>query len=384
MTPARYCTECGSALGADDLCPRCLLVVAAATPAPRAARTLPTSEELAALFPAFEVGELLGQGGMGLVYRARQRALERPVALKLLAREIAAEPGFAERFSREARVLASLAHPHIVQVFEFGQAGEWCWFAMELVEGASLRRLLAERTLDARQALAIVTQICEALQYAHDRGVVHRDIKPENVLVDRAGQVKILDFGLSKVSGAQPGDTLTRTHQVMGTPHYMAPEQWERPGEVDHRADLYALGVVFYELLTGELPLGRFEPPSKKVEIDVRLDEVVLRSLAKEPERRYQQASEIKTEVERVGATPPSEVERAAPAEPVPAVPLAHAPASASRTRAQALAAGLRARRAPGVVSSSREPFPLALKLVIVLGFVATLAMALFFLVFFR
>ncbi|MEQ1893487.1 MAG: serine/threonine-protein kinase [Planctomycetota bacterium] len=372
MPPARFCHECGSALQPDGLCPRCLLFTAAKSGPRTAERSLPTADELTALFPAFELGELLGQGGMGLVYRARQRTLERPVALKLLAREIAAEPGFAERFTREARVLASLAHPHIVQVYEFGQAGPWFWFAMELVEGASLRRLLSERALSAKQSLALVTQICEALQYAHDRGVVHRDIKPENVLVDRAGQVKILDFGLSKVSGAKPGDTLTRTDQVMGTPHYMAPEQWERPGEVDHRADIYALGVVFYELLTGELPLGRFEPPSKKVEIDVRLDEVVLRTLAKEPERRYQQASEVKTEVERVSVPAQPSVP---PSAPVPGLRVSPTPPPrepSGRTRAQVHLATLRARRSTQQ-SPQREPFPLLLAVLLGLGLLSLL-----------
>ncbi|TAJ15986.1 MAG: serine/threonine protein kinase [Planctomycetota bacterium] len=358
MPATRYCSECGTAVQPDGLCPRCLLLAAAAPPtagAPPKPRELPAPAELAALFPGFEIGELLGQGGMGLVYRARQRGLDRQVALKLLAREIAAEPGFAERFTREARVLASLAHPHIVQVFEFGQQGPWFYFAMELVEGASLREMLRARSLAARESLAIVAQICDALQYAHDRGVVHRDIKPENVLVDRSGQVKILDFGLSKVSGARPGDTLTRTDQVMGTPHYMAPEQWERPSEVDHRADIYALGVVFYELLTGELPLGRFEPPSKKVVIDVRLDDVVLRTLAKEPERRYQHASEVRTDVEHVAVSMPPPLPaappRAAPAEPIPT------------TRGRELVSALQRRPPQLLPARSPEPFPLALKI---------------------
>ncbi len=132
---------------------------------------------------------------------------------------------------------------------------------------------------------------------------MHRDIKPENILVDRAGRVRILDFGLSKISGERAGEQLTRTDQVMGTPHYMAPEQWERPGDVDHCADIYAVGVVFYELLTGELPLGRFAPPSQVVQVDVRLDEVVLKSLEKARERRYQHASEVKSRVEELSSS---------------------------------------------------------------------------------
>ena len=176
---------------------------------------------------------------------------------------------------------------------------------MEFVDGLTLRQLLDADTLAPQEALAIVPQICEALQYAHDKGVVHRDIKPENILMDRSGQVKIADFGLAKLVGREGKDfTLTGSGQVMGTPHYMAPEQLEHPQSVDHRADIYSLGVVFYQMLTGELPLGRFVPPSRKVQVDVRLDEVVLRALEKDPDRRYQQASEVKTEVDTIRQTP--------------------------------------------------------------------------------
>ena len=177
------------------------------------------------------------------------------------------------------------------------------YFLMEYVDGVNLRQLMQAGELTPQQALAIVPQICEALQFAHDEGVVHRDIKPENILLDKRGRVKIADFGLAKLAAGSPEEfTLTGTHQVMGTLRYMAPEQMEGSHAVDHRADIYSLGVVFYEMLTGELPLGRFEPPSKKVEIDVRLDEVVLRALEREPERRYQHASEVKTDVESISA----------------------------------------------------------------------------------
>jgi hypothetical protein len=149
------------------------------------------------------------------------------------------------------------------------------------------------------------------LQYAHDAGVVHRDIKPENILLDRRGQVKIADFGLAKLLGTDADVSLTHTHQVMGTLRYMAPEQMEGTHHVDHRADIYSLGVLFYELLTGELPIGRFAPPSKKVHIDVRLDEVVLRALEKEPELRYQQVSEVKTGMEAIYGQMPAHLRRA-------------------------------------------------------------------------
>ena len=155
--------------------------------------------------------------------------------------------------------------------------------------------------VEPREALSIVAQICEALQYAHDAEIVHRDIKPENVLLSTEGRVKIADFGLAKlVREASPDVSLTETAQVMGTYRYMAPEQFEGAANVDHRADIYSLGVVFYELLTGEVPMGRFDVPSKKASVDVRVDEVVLRTLEKEPQRRYQQANDIKTDVEAI------------------------------------------------------------------------------------
>jgi serine/threonine protein kinase len=155
------------------------------------------------------------------------------------------------------------------------------------------------------EALKIVPKVCEALQFAHEHGIVHRDIKPENVLLDKQGRVKIADFGIAKLVGADGTEpALTEAQAIIGTPLYMAPEQVEKPQSVDHRADIYSLGVIFYETLTGELPLGRFQPPSKKVQVDVRLDEVVLHALEKEPERRYQHASHVKTDLETIAATP--------------------------------------------------------------------------------
>ena len=324
MAEARHCPECGGEL-ADDapegLCPKCLLAqgmpgaaatVDVPTPSPALAGFVPPApEEIAPHFPQLEVLELLGQGGMGVVYKARQPRLDRLVALKVLPPGIGADPAFAERFAREARSLARLNHPNIVTIYDFGQAGELYYFLMEYVDGVSLRQMERAAELSSRQALAIVPQICEALQYAHDEGIVHRDIKPENILLDRRGRVKIADFGLAKLLARSPADyTLTGTQQLMGTIHYMAPEQMERPSDVDHRADIYSLGVVFYEMLTGELPLGRFQPPSQKAEVDARLDEVVFRTLEREPERRYQHASEVRTDVESIRSAPP-----AAPAE---------------------------------------------------------------------
>jgi hypothetical protein len=176
---------------------------------------------------------------------------------------------------------------------------------MEFVEGSNLRELAASGRPALPRVLEIIGEICEGLHYAHTKGVVHRDIKPENILVDQQGHVKIADFGLAKLASDSGVDvTLTRTQQLLGTLHYMAPEQFERPRQVDHRADVYAVGVLLYELLTGELPLGRFKPPSFKVSAPKLVDELVLRCLEKEPELRFQSASELHGALDEVAASP--------------------------------------------------------------------------------
>jgi tRNA A-37 threonylcarbamoyl transferase component Bud32 len=265
----------------------------------------PAPEELTDRFPQLEIIELIGQGGMGAVYKARQPGLDRFVALKILSPELVKDPAFAERFSREARTLAKLSHPHIVGIHDFGETEGLYYFIMEYVDGATLRDVLQSARLSTIDALGLVPQLCDALQFAHDAGVVHRDIKPENILLDNTGKVKIADFGLAKLIAPDrvEGVSLTVSGAVMGTPAYMAPEQIEHPLDVDHRADIYAVGVVFYEMLTGELPLGRFEPPSRKVKLDIQLDEVVLRALAKEPARRYQLAREVSADLEQIDRT---------------------------------------------------------------------------------
>jgi predicted Ser/Thr protein kinase len=253
----------------------------------------PSVEELSALFPQLEFESIIGTGGMGAVFKARQRSLNRTVAVKVLPREVGRQTAFADRFEREARALARLAHPGIVSVFDSGEAGGFYFFVMEFVDGPNLRQLLRNGKLPPPEALGMVAQICEALQYAHDQGVVHRDIKPENVLLDPKMKVRIADFGIAKLVGQHAGTFLTRADVVMGTPQYMAPEQVERPMSVDGRADIYALGVMFYEMLTGELPMGRFPPPSATVGVDYRFDALVLRALEKDPAKRYPTATDF-------------------------------------------------------------------------------------------
>lgn len=314
-----FCPSCNQPL-ADDvplggLCPQCLVksgfnsggaTGSQSVSAGHSRFAVPTIDQLQSHFPQFEILELIGRGGMGAVYKARQPGLNRFVALKILARDTdaVADARFPERFQREARALAQMNHPNIVTVFDFGEAGGFYFLLMEFVDGLNLRQIEQRNRLAPAEALAIVPAICDALQYAHSQGVVHRDIKPENILLDKDGRVKIADFGIAKILGAAAGEQLTGDEQRVGTPHYMAPEQIENPTKVDHRADIFSLGVVFYEMLTGELPLGRFAPPSRKVAIDVHLDEVVLRALEKEPEMRYQQASEIRTRIETLTREP--------------------------------------------------------------------------------
>ncbi len=352
MDTNRLCPSCQKPLAPNlpmGLCPECLIKAGFPTGAETdtgsaTPRTFvpPAVEEIAKLFPQLEILELIGKGGMGAVYKARQKQLNRLVALKILPPGTGSEPAFAERFTREARALAQLNHPGIVTLYEFGETSGQFYFLMEFVDGVNLRQLLAGSRVSAREALAIVPQICDALQFAHDQGIVHRDIKPENILLDRRGRVKVADFGLAKImepergrlgrsnvtssddvkqtgtpvtggvatSGTGAFRDLTESGKIMGTPQYMSPEQITAPGEVDHRADIYALGVVFYQMLTGELPGKKITPPSAKMQIDVRLDEVVLRALEKKPELRYQQVSEVKTMVETIVATPPGSSRR--------------------------------------------------------------------------
>ncbi len=309
------CKQCGRTLPADAVggaCPACLLGLARpANPNAALGETrdreangspvwFPTAAELNERFPQFQIESLIGQGGMGAVYKAHQPSLVRPVAIKIMSPRIADDPTFAERFSREARAMARLNHQNIVNVYDFGNVAGLYYLVMEYVEGVNLRLAMKAGQLDSAQALAIVPQVCEALQFAHDSGIVHRDIKPENILIDRRGRVKIADFGLAKLVAEENSQqwTLTGSRQVLGTLSYMAPEQIERPASVDHRADIYSLGVVLYELLTGELPLGRFQLPGEKHAGHAALDEVVARTLEKAPERRFQQASEFRTAIE--------------------------------------------------------------------------------------
>ena len=259
----------------------------------------PTVKEAARLFPQYEVLSLLGRGGMGAVYKARQIELDRLIAIKLLPLEVSVDRDFADRFRREARAMAKLHHLNIISVFDFGTTSEGhLFFAMEFVEGANLHQMIHGPGLLPAQALEIIAGVCEALAYAHGKGVVHRDMKPANVMVSVEGEVKVADFGLARLidpAAEQLGHT--STGMVMGTPDYMAPEQM-RGMNVDHRADIYSLGVMLYEMLCREVPRGIFDPPSERVAgLDNRVDQVVTTAMQQQPERRYQSTKEMKIAV---------------------------------------------------------------------------------------
>ena len=302
------CPQCGLSYtpssAPSGMCPRCLLLGGAED------ETLltgtPSLEELREAVPGFTVEALLGRGGMGAVYRARQLDLDRDVAIKFVVTS-RLDPSFGERFEREARVLARLNHPNIVAVHRYGRTDDGlAYIVMEYVEGSDLAQLIASGRIPEAQALPLVEQICAALAYAHTAGCVHRDIKPGNILLDRAGRVKVADFGLAKLldDTAAPGlplaSALTLSFVGVGTAHYAAPEQTKAGATVDHRADIYALGVVLCEMLTGEVPRGVFKNPSEKSGAHQCWDTMILRAMNERPEERFGTMGDVSRELARV------------------------------------------------------------------------------------
>ncbi len=268
----------------------------------------PQAHEIELLFPGYLDFEFIDRGGMGAVYAATQKSLERRVAIKILPPEMGQDAAFLDRFHQEARLLARLQHPHIVAIYDFGRNGLGHLFiVMEYVEGTSLLEVMKREKLPLRRVLEVTEQVCDALQFAHDHGVIHRDIKPTNILIDVRGCVRVADFGLAKqaVVSAQV-TTHSNSGMVMGTPGYAAPEQRRVAADLDHRADIFSLGVTLYEMLTGHLPVGVFEPPSKKSEAPAFLDKVVIKALRERPADRFQRASEMRDAIlnaaERMGS----------------------------------------------------------------------------------
>lgn len=303
------------------------------TPPPDAASP-PAAAHMPETIGPYRILSKLGVGGMGTVYEAEQQHPRRTVALKVVTPGLDAQ-AMMKRFQREANLLGRLQHDGIAQVFDAGSfatdAGPRPYFAMELVRGKPITDHAERQQLSTSERLALLKQVCDAMQHAHERGVIHRDLKPSNILVTDAGKPKVLDFGIARPSEPQAGDMSihTRTGQLVGTVAYMSPEQASGRDHVDHRADVYSLGVIAYELLTGKLPfdlknqmlheavrtIQEREVPSLSTVsrgLSTDLDTIVRKALAKEPDRRYQSAAELAEDIDRflhakpIAARPPS------------------------------------------------------------------------------
>ena len=276
----------------------------ASQPPPRSASKRPhrmatNDVTIGTVLNGFEIGAVVGKGAMGTVYRGRQLSLERAVAIKLMSSDLVSQPEFVLRFKREAAALAALSHPNVVSIIDQGNIGEHWFFVMEFVDGPTLRRLISQRNLRLSQALDLAVQVGRGLDYAHGKGVVHRDLKPENVLLSADGSggyvAKICDFGLADMLYSNRSYVnLTGSRISMGTVNYMAPEQRQDAGRVDQRADVFSYGVLLYEMLTGELPIGRYPEPSRRNRsLDRRVDPVIMRALEMDARRRFPRVREV-------------------------------------------------------------------------------------------
>ena len=263
----------------------------------------PNVEELQKLLPQYDISAFIARGGMGAVYKGTQKTLKRPVAIKVLPPEIEdGDAQFAARFKHEAQAMAQLSHPNIVAVFDAGETPDGLlYFVMEFIEGTDVAQLIAsEGQLDPLRAIQITTAVCEALAFAHEEGIIHRDIKPSNIMIDRRGRVKVADFGLAKTVNLDHS-LQTQSNMALGTPDFIAPEAMIPGMKLDQRADIYAVGVMLYQMLTGHIPRGRFELPSGVVpRVDKGFDAVVDKAMQTDREKRYSTATEMKKDVESV------------------------------------------------------------------------------------
>ena len=268
----------------------------------------PTPQKLAELLPQYEIECMLGHGGMGAVYKGRQKSLERTVAIKILppGLEHDDDGSYIERFKNEAKVMAKFMHPAIVGVFDFGETAEGqLYIVMEYVNGTDVQKMISSQgKLPPEHALAITAHVCDALKYAHEHGVIHRDIKPANILINQEGAVKVADFGLAKAEEAGSSG-LTKTGTAMGTPDYVAPEALMLGTEVDGRADLYAVGVMLYQMLTGQIPRGAWQPASVlSPGTDRRFDQIITKAMQYDREARYQSSGEIRRALDAILSAP--------------------------------------------------------------------------------
>jgi len=239
----------------------------------------------------------IGQGGVAEIFKGRQVSLDREVAIKVLSSKLTNDPDTVRRFELESMVIAKLNHPNIVHVIDKGYASGRYYFVMAYIDGTSLREVIDSKRIPLKNKLEMIVQVCKALDYAHNNGVIHRDIKPSNVLIDRQGNALVADFGIAQLIGSTEGD-VTSTDLILGTLAYMSPEQKISSTNVDQTTDIYALGIIIYEILAGKKPLGHFKRPTEiNDSLDPRFDEIVLKCLAQEPKDRYQRAVELKNDI---------------------------------------------------------------------------------------
>ena len=270
---------------------------------------VPTISQLNEILPNYEVTDLIGRGGMGAVFKAVQPNLDRHVAIKILPIGLAEgqdDLQFVERFKQEAKAMAKLNHPSIVHVHDFGEAttpkGTLLYFIMEFIQGSDIREHLKEKggQLKPEPAHSIISDVLDALGFAHESGIIHRDIKPANIMLNLHGRVKVADFGVAKALGAG-GDVHTQTNMMLGTPDYVAPEARDLGSAVDGRADLFAAGAMLYEMLSGKLPRGAFKPASEiSSDIDPRYDDIIVKALQPDPGDRYQTAKEFQEDLDQI------------------------------------------------------------------------------------
>lgn len=288
---------------------------AAPSTSPPAAKPAKPEEPMPERMGNFRIIRKLGQGGMGAVYLAHQENLDRQVALKVMAPAVAQRPGFVERFYREARAMAKLDHPNVVRGFDVGEANGQHYVAMELIDGKSMQDWLNQlKQLDVGDALHVTIKAADALQHAHDMGLIHRDIKPDNMLVTSKGVVKVSDLGLAKQ--VDEDNSMTQSGTGLGTPYYMPPEQARNAKHVDHRSDIYALGSTLYHFLTGRYPFtgestlelilakekGTFTPANRvNKQVPERLALMIDKCLAKDPKHRYQSCNDLIRDLESLG-----------------------------------------------------------------------------------
>ncbi|MES2708831.1 MAG: serine/threonine-protein kinase [Verrucomicrobiota bacterium] len=262
----------------------------------------PSAEELSAMLPQFEISHLIAVGGMGAVYAGVQRALDRPVALKILPPEAARDNSAIERFRTEGKAMARLTHQNIPTVYDFDVQGGYCYLVMEYVDGWNVHQLIQQGEMTPDRAMNLLGQVCDALTFAHQCGIMHGDIKPSNLLVNQQGILKLADFGLAQLlehTGRNDGEW-----SPMGTPEYAAPELWDPHARLDERSDLYSLGAVFYEMLTGAPPRGEFQLPATALRLDRRVDSIIDGCMKQDPAHRYQTAAQVRQQLDDITRKP--------------------------------------------------------------------------------